>query len=187
MRQRLPHKPFVVISGLPASGKSTLARKLGHALSLPVIDKDDILDRLFESNGIGDADWRRKLSRESDAILQRDAKAASDGAVLASFWRLSGMPSDSGTPSEWLPALSTRLVNVHCVCDADIAAERFLRRRRHPGHLDDNASRAVVLADFRNLLTLPPLEIAQRIQVDTSTEPNLDDVIRDVREALERW
>jgi AAA domain len=34
---------FVVMSGLPASGKSTLGRELGQALGLSVIDKDTVL------------------------------------------------------------------------------------------------------------------------------------------------
>ena len=37
-------RPFVVISGLPGSGKTTLARRLAQALNLPLIDKDDILE-----------------------------------------------------------------------------------------------------------------------------------------------
>ena len=94
-------KPFVLISGLPGSGKTTRGRRLAPTLNLPLIDKDDILDRLFESKGVGDAAWRRRLSRESDVILQQEASNSS-GAVLASLWRLPGMPSDSGTPTEWL-------------------------------------------------------------------------------------
>lgn len=47
-------KPYVVISGLPGSGKSTLARRLAPLLKLPIIDKDDILERLFKEKGIGD-------------------------------------------------------------------------------------------------------------------------------------
>jgi len=78
---------FIVVSGLPGSGKTTLARQLAPALNLPLIDKDEILDRLFDSKGVGDAKWRRTLSRESDAILQREA-ASLNGAVLVSFWRL---------------------------------------------------------------------------------------------------
>lgn len=66
-------KPYVVASGLPASGKTTLARRLTSALELPLIDKDDILDRLFEERGIGDPAWRRRLSRESDRGLQDEA------------------------------------------------------------------------------------------------------------------
>ena len=76
---------FVVVSGLPGSGKSTLARRLASALNLPLIDKDEILDRLFDSKGVGDSTWRRTLSRESDVILQREAVSL-DGAVLAAGW-----------------------------------------------------------------------------------------------------
>ena len=94
-------KPFVVVSGLPGSGKTTLARRLAPMLDLPVIDKDEILERLFEARGIGDVAWRRTLSRESDTILQHEA-VASDGAILTSFWHLLGMPADSGTPTDWL-------------------------------------------------------------------------------------
>ena len=177
-------RPFIVISGLPASGKSTLARRLGPALNLPVIDKDDILESLFETGEIGDAARRRTLSRESDEIFQRRAMAT-EGAVLASFWRLPGMPLDSGTPTDWLVTLSTHLVNVHCHCDAETAANRFLSRRRHPGHLDDEASRSEVLMSFRRLSVLPHLDIPHRIHVDTVEEPPLEEVVRKVRVALD--
>jgi shikimate kinase len=49
-----------VVSGLPGSGKSTIARRLGPLINLPVIDADDILERLVESKGVGDASWRRE-------------------------------------------------------------------------------------------------------------------------------
>ena len=179
------NKPFVVISGLPGSGKTTLGRRLAPVLNLPLIDKDDILDRLFESKGVGDAVCRRTLSRESDVILQNEA-TKSDGAILASFWRLQGMPSDSGTPTDWLVAPSHHVINVHCACDLEVAASRFSERRRHPGHLDGESSLTNVLASLRTLTQLPPLDIGQRIDVDTSQEPNLTDLVRAIRRALER-
>jgi len=46
-------KPFVVVSGLPCSGKSTLARRLALALDLPVIDKDDIRIGCSKPGGSG--------------------------------------------------------------------------------------------------------------------------------------
>jgi hypothetical protein len=173
-------KPFVVISGLPASGKTSLARRLAPALNLPLIDKDDILDRLFELKGIGDAAWRRTLSRESDRILQQEAEN-STGAILVSFWRVPGMPQESGTPADWLHAPSHHLVNVHCVCEPEIAALRFVRRVRHPGHLDRDVSYTDVLNRLQALTCLETVDLGRRIAIDTSEEPNIEDVIRAIR------
>jgi glucokinase len=153
---------------------------LAPALSLVLIDKDDILDRLFEAKGVGNAAWRRALSRESDAILEQEA-TRSNGAILASFWRVPGMAADSGTATNWLNVPSHHLVNVHCVCELEVAANRFVQRRRHPGHLDGDSSAADVLASLRELTQLPALDIGPRIDVDTSQEVNLTDVIHAVR------
>ena len=87
-------KRFVVVSGIPGSGKSTLARALAPALGLPLLDKDAILEHLFDQKGIGDPTWRRMSSRLSDSILQTEG-AASNGAVLVSHWRLPGMRPQS--------------------------------------------------------------------------------------------
>jgi len=178
-------KLFVVISGLPGSGKTTLGRQLALALGLPLIDKDDILDALFESKGIGDAAWRRALSRESDAILQREAES-SNGAVLASFWRVPGMPADSGTPVDWLRVLSGRIVHVRCVCDPEVAASRFGQRRRHPGHLDDQSSGAELLERIRDVARLPLLDLGDCIDVNTSEVSDVKDLARNIRAAMRR-
>jgi adenylylsulfate kinase-like enzyme len=175
--------PFVVVSGLPGSGKTTLARKLAPALALPLLDKDDILEGLFEALGIGDTDWRQRLSRASDEIFERLAKT-SQGAVLTSFWRNSETSAQSGTPTDWITSVSQRIVEVHCVCDPEIAATRYLNRARHPGHLDSVKRREDVLSSFRRLAAVGALGLGKLLQVDTANEIDLDSVVREVKALL---
>lgn len=176
---------FIIVSGLPGSGKSTLARRLGRALALPVIDKDDILEELFDSRGVGDDTWRRALSRESDVIFQ-DRASDSPGAVLVSFWRMPGLPEDSGTPADWLSDLTERLVHVRCVCPVAIAAWRFVRRRRHPGHQDGARSLGDRQRRLRRIAALEPLTINPRIDVDTSRDVDLEALLEVIEKVSHR-
>jgi hypothetical protein len=84
---------FIILSGLPASGKS--------ALQLPMFDKDEILEAMFASLGVGNSEWRRKLSRSADEELRKQA-SESPSAIITSWWRHPLSLSESGTPIEWL-------------------------------------------------------------------------------------
>ncbi|MFD6892851.1 AAA family ATPase [Streptomyces sp. NPDC059957] len=75
---------FVILTGLPASGKSTVARGRAAELDLPVIDKDVILESLYDSLGVGDHAWRHRLSRAADDIL---FALAADAALVAERFR----------------------------------------------------------------------------------------------------
>src|SRR5687768_9091063 len=132
-------KRFVVVTGLPASGKSTVGARVAEALALPLLDRDQILEALFEALGVGDAQWRTRLSRAADEVLQGQAMR-SQGAVIASWWQhpLSGFAS--GTSPAWLCSLPGEVLELHCKCSPHIAVERFFARKRHGGHLDGSKS-----------------------------------------------
>ena len=176
--------PFVVVSGLPASGKTTLSRSLAPALGLTLLDKDDILETLFETLGVGDADWRQRLSRASDEIFQRLA-GTSSGAVLTSFWRKAEVSIHSGTPTDWITAMSQRVVEVYCACTPELAAMRFVNRTRHSGHLDSAKRIEDLLPGFQALASTGPIGVGKLLRVDTSDEVNLDPVISAVRSLLD--
>jgi glucokinase len=178
MRER----PFIVVSGLPASGKTTLARALAAAMGLPLLDKDDLLEALFDGAGRIDPAERTRLSRMSDNVFMRRA-AESQGAVLVSFWRHPTLDTASGTPTAWLQTLGGRIVEVHCRCAADVAEQHFRSRRRHPGHND--AARSGDLAQqFQTLAALGPLNVGPVVSVQTDTDYDLASVLTEVRAHL---
>ena len=164
--------PFIVLSGLPASGKSTLGRAIAKALRLPMLDKDELLEALFESRGIGDADWRRRLSRIADQeLIERATKLPA--AVIASWWRHPDSLETSGTPSEWLSSLQGEVVEICCVCSPSVAASRFIERTRHAGHVDGRHTFEALLASFQVQASLGPLTIGRTLEVSTEGEPNV--------------
>ena len=126
---------FVVITGLPASGKSAIGRSIAKALALPILDKDDFLEALLRRSELPDASRRRELSRLADEGFRARALTQPE-AVLISWWRHPRSVNESGTPSNWLSLLPGSVVEVHCSCSPIVAAERFVARTRHPGHLD---------------------------------------------------
>ena len=162
----------IVVSGIPASGKSTVGTIISTRLNMEFLDKDAILESLFESKGIGDAEWRSRLSREADEIL-RERALQSEGAVIVSWWRHPLSNANTGTATEWLSGLGGRCIEVYCVCDPAVAAERFARRKRHAGHLDQNKNYAELNESFEKHAQLGPLGLGALIKV--ATDQKLDE------------
>jgi len=142
-----------------------------------MLDKDDILEALFDGLGVGDAEWRNRLSRAADEVLRRLADQTA-GAVLASFWRHPQVIGDSGTPTGWLSSLSGEIVEVYCVCPPEIAAERFGARKRHDGHLDRDKRSDDVLTNFVELAARGPLGLGSLVRVDTGHTIDFDGILR---------
>jgi len=133
-------RPFVVVSGLAASGKTSLAEPLAQALGVPLISKDAIKEALFEAVGYGGTAWSKTLSRAADAAMVRIAQDL-DGAVLDIFWY-------AETVDELLAPLPRPIVEVFCRCDPEVAYERFRSRVRHPGHADQERDPDTLRAPF---------------------------------------
>ena len=171
----------IIVSGIPASGKSTVGRAVAAALGLTMLDKDDFLEAMFNREGIGDAEWRTRLSRVADEALQAEA-LRSDGAVITSWWRHPLSQFDTGTPVKWLSSLPGIVIEVHCICSPQVAAQRFLSRKRHAGHLDHLKTEANLLANFQQQAALGPLGIARLVEVDTERRVDvpvlLDEILR---------
>ena len=163
----------VVITGLPGSGKSTLGREIARHLNAVCLDKDDYLEDLFDQRGIGDENWRRSLSDESNHQFQSDA-IKHDRVVLVSHWRPPNTDASSGTPSEWLAEHYAHRVELYCACPVDRALQRFTQRQRHPGHLDAEKTSDQLQRWFRDYANQLPLGLGQLETYDSDGETPLD-------------
>ena len=168
---------FVIVTGLPASGKSTVGAALAAALQLPLLDKDAILEALFDSLGVGDGVWRSQLSRAADAVLQ-DLAMASHGAVIVSWWRHPSSTLISGATPDWLAALPGDVVELYCRCSPIVAVDRFFARQRHAGHLDNLKSREQELVRFHQSAAHAALGMHRLVETDTERPTDLVVLLR---------
>lgn len=169
----------MVVSGLPASGKSTLGSLLGDRLSLPLIDKDVILETLFDSLGCSDRTERSRLSRASDEVLYALAGQL-PAAILVNWW-----DHDASPPR--LRGVASSMVEVFCDCPVEVTVARFHSRSRHPGHQDPDRSPQEIQAEADRMRATfrGPLGVGDVIRVDTSGPVDADRVADQVRSALD--
>jgi thymidylate kinase len=176
----VPTRPlFVVVSGLAASGKTSVARPLAEALGVPLISKDAIKEALFDAVGFGGWEWSKTLSRAADAAMVRIGQDL-DGAVLDNFWY-------AETVDDLLAPLPRPIVEVFCRCDPDVAFERFSGRDRHPGHVDRDGDPELVRTSFASRSRMFPLRIlGPVVEVDTARPVDVASVAARVVEAANR-
>ncbi len=181
----IPLTTAIVVSGLPASGKSKIARALAARLSFDLFDKDDFLESLFDKNLVATLEDRRRLSRMSDVRFQ-SAASLSDAAILVSHWRSMAAGAGSGTPLDWVAEHFSNVIELYCNCDPTVATARFLSRQRHPGHLDSHQDPAEWQAQMIKLASALPLNCGSIIEIRTDQSIDAEAVADAVSVHLEK-
>jgi predicted kinase len=167
--------PFIlIVTGLPASGKTTLARALADRYSAPLISKDLIKEPLLDVLGACDAAASRLLSDASFRVL---AAAAVELARAGSSCVLEGN-FRSGQHEPLLTAACERariVVQVLCRVEESVRLERLRSRAadasRHPGHRD--AEQALAAYGDRSADVFLELPGERLVCDDGSIQPEL--------------
>jgi predicted kinase len=161
---------FVIVSGPPASGKSTLAPQVASALGLPLIAKDTIKDALMSVLGVADVDASRQLGRAAVQAMLAVAAQSPIGAVIESnFYRSVAVAE--------LEALPGQVIELFCRCSADVAWDRYRSRAgtRHAGHFDHDRTRDELWNDEVAEPVAGPWPL---LEVDTDTPVDLAVVVQ---------
>jgi predicted kinase len=171
---------LVVVTGMPAGGKSTLANELSLMLALPLIARDGIKEQLYETLGAGDTEWSSRLGRASFGLLFDLAAtlldAGQNAIVEANFFR--------GDSEQQFAALPDHgVTQIHCSAPLELLVARYTGRRRHHGHPDEE--KVELLGERFDHGTHEPLALAgDLIRVDTSRPVDLTAIATRLRRSL---
>lgn len=165
---------FVIVSGPPASGKSTVTHALAPKLGLPVIAKDVIKQALMDALGLPDSVEESHRLGQAAVHAMLAVAATNPGAVLDSVW----MPYTIPLISE----LDGPIVEVHCRVSRATAEARYLDRapHRHPGHLSDQRP----ADELWSTQLVDPLGVGSIVEVDTERPLDPDRLAARVRAGL---
>ena len=168
---------LLVVTGMPSSGKTTVAEGLARRLRLPLIAKDEIKESLYDSLGAGELSSSAVLGGAAYALIFALARTMLDSGVSviveANFFR------DQELEFATLP--QHRLVQLHCEAPLAVLLERYASRSRHAGHHDVEKMEELPArfeSGAHDALRLP----GDLIELDTTRSVDLDALADRIRE-----
>lgn len=175
-------KPLLlVVAGPPATGKTSLSRRLGDALALPVVCRDAIKEGVAHTTGCvvhsGTAEAAQLFDvfyEVVDKLLDRGVSHIAEAAFRADI-------AGSELAERQRRA---ELKLIRCVAPAEVWFERFRARGERPGHRDaDFVARTLAAGGPDSAPYLIEVAGAPTLDVDTASDvPDIDDILRFVRE-----
>ena len=184
---------LIVVQGAPASGKSSLARRIEADLRLPLISKDDIKEFLFDRIPQSDRNFSTVQGKAAIAMMYAGAEvflnSHKDIIIESAFYT----EFARGDIEKITGPTNARVFEIFVHCDETVRRERFVTRAhdgtRHPGHQDHFVA-APGEVDNANLDVgdkYSRMNIGESIEVDTTrgiTDKEYDAILSKIKERL---
>jgi glucokinase len=132
-------KRALLVNGVPASGKSTVARAVSQARGWPLLTLDTIKEAFFDHLGTGDRDFNRQLGKASyQAIFAAIAEFPAGTTTVVDAWF--GFQPHAVLQNHLACAGITQTAEIWCHAPPEIVGERYRARlaHRHAGHLGES-------------------------------------------------
>jgi glucokinase len=177
-------KRAILVNGVPASGKSFVARVIADHFQLPLLALDSIKEPFFDHLGLGDREYNRKLGRASYQALWSVAQQAPDAVTFVIDAWFGFQPRE--VLEEFLAKANvSRPIEIWCHAPSALIAERFRCRldSRHAGHPGESyIPELIALADRAS-----PMGLGPKYDVDTSTAVDHDKLLNWIGDQLNSW
>lgn len=123
-------KAAILVNGVPASGKSTVARAVSRHFAMPLMTLDTIKEPLFHHVGIGDREHNRMLGRASyEIIFAAINEWPADALVVVDAWF--GFQPLEVLERHLSVAGIDRTAELWCHAPSSVLAERYAARQAH--------------------------------------------------------
>ena len=174
-------KAAVLVNGVPASGKSTVAKALAGATGWPLLALDTIKEVFFTHLGTGDRVYNRLLGRASyDAIFAAIGDCPYGMTVIVDAWF--GFQPVEVLHANLARANITNVAELWCHAPPAVIGARYAARlnQRSAGHLGaDYVPELIELAGRAR-----PLGVFPVYEIDTTKPPQVGSVATWARNAL---
>lgn len=194
---------LIIIAGMPASGKSTVALKLSESLNFPILEKDSIKEELFDTIGFNNYAEKRQLDVAATAVLMRLCESLLQSGN--SFIVVNNFRSDSAdSVKELIKKYDASCITVFFKGDSDVFYKRYVERdvrhERHLGHVlqhrfppleGDSVDYTMTREEFAEKfekLGMDKFDVGgTRIEID-ATNPgkiDIDDLIKQIKKCID--
>jgi predicted kinase len=130
---------MIIVTGTSATGKTTLSKQLESKFNLPLINKDEIKELLFDCLGTKDEEWAVRLGvtsfELSYLIVEKLCQTGKSFIVEGNFEDKFA----SKVFSDLRDKYNYKILQLYCHAPDEVLYKRYIERdnsgERHPGHI----------------------------------------------------
>jgi len=182
---------LIIVSGPPASGKTTIGSRLAEELGLPFFDKDSFKEILADDLHVGGLTWSQTLGGASFELLyviaERQLAAGAPAVIEGNF---SGERSTRRF-GDIIQKTDAHAIQVNVRADGELLVKRYTEREesgeRHPIHVDRPRSQADAFRSGLLRGELPPLDLGGEVVIVDTTDfdaVDIPDIAAQIRQHL---